>query len=197
MTWKEIGYKQEDFTIHCDAINSLSRHPAARLEEILELRQAMPDKFSEEDAMKALGNKDLMAIRDRVFSNEDFAEMIIDLALDGDYRAPDPYMGVDGLQMLVERGRARYVQEMVQKKPSEYLNLLRQLIEAAKTEVSNVKGATAAATPAAPGAGDITAMGAGGPPPAGAPPMAVGGAGLPTDLGAAALPPPVAGQGLA
>lgn len=185
VTWKEIGYKEEEYTIHCDAINSLSRHPVARLEEILEIRQAIPNEFSEEDAMRALGNKDLLAVRDEVFSNEDFAEMIIDLALEGDLRMPDPYMGQAGLQMVVDKGQKRYVQEMVQKKPSEYLNVLRQLIEASKTLLADMAPPPAPPTPATPGAAP------------GAPPMAVGGAGLPSALPPAAMPPPVPGQGLA
>lgn len=201
VTWSEIGYKQEDFDIHCDAINSLSRHPAARAEEVLELVQG--GILDERAGLKVLRNKDLQSAQDEAFSNEDFAEKIIDLALSGDYRAPDPYMGSDGLQMLIKRGRARYVQEMVQKKPSDYLNLLRQLIEAAKTEVANLDNAKTAGLDPAPAIdpmaaaamgtpGTSTAIGA----PGGAP-MAVPGAGLPASLGAAAAPAPVGGQGLA
>lgn len=194
VAWSEIGYKEEDFTIHCDAINALSRHPAARVEEVLELVQGQI--LTQREGLKVIGNKDLQAARDEAFSVEDFAEMIIDLALGGDYRAPDPYMGTDGLQMLIEKGRKRYVQEMVQKQPSEHLNKLRQLIEAAKTELANAKDATLANAPTpAPAPGMPPSAPAAGP--SGAPPMAVPGSGLPEDLGAAAVAPPVAGQGLA
>src|SRR4030095_16353199 len=98
VAWSEIGYKEEDYTIHCDAINSLSRHPAARIDEVLELVQG--EIITQREGLKVLGNKDLQAARDEAFSNEDFAEKIIDLALGGEYRTPDPYMGADGLQML-------------------------------------------------------------------------------------------------
>ncbi len=209
--WAQINYVAEDYSIHCDAINSLSRHPAARIEEVLELVQGKI--LSEREGLKVIANKDLQAARDEAFSNEDFAEMIIDLALGGDYRAPDPYMGTDGLQMLVKKGRARYVQEMVQKEPSEHLNLLRQLIEAAKTEISNAEGAQptpAAAPPVGPDGTPMTGGPvpgpAGAPAPMGAPmdagmvpgeaspDLSVPGAGLPA--GVNAPPVPVAGQGL-
>ncbi len=203
--WDEIGYKEEDYAIHCDAINSLSRHPAARIEEVLELVQGKI--LTEREGLKVIANKDLQAARDEAFSNEDFAEMCIDLALGGDYRAPDPYMGTDGLQMLIKKGRARYVQEMVQKKPSENLNMLRQLIEAAKTELANSEKSKTVGLDAASAAqqlGDAAMAGApppGGPPPAGMvpgeaqPDLSVPGAGLPAGVDANA--PPVAGQGLA
>lgn len=199
--WSEIGYKEEDFTIHCDAINALSRHPAARIDEVLELVQGKI--LTEREGLKVIANKDLQAARDEAFSNEDFAEMIIDLALGGDYRAPDPYMGTDGLQVLIKKGRARYVQEMVQKKPSEHLNLLRQLIEAAKTELANAENSQVAEGPAiqagvaAPLPSDAIdpAMAGGDMAPQDGAPMAVPGAGLPADTGAIA--PPVPGQGLA
>ncbi len=199
--WSEIGYKEEDFTIHCDAINALSRHPAARIDEVLELVQGKI--LTEREGLKVIANKDLQAARDEAFSNEDFAEMIIDLALGGDYRAPDPYMGTDGLQVLIKKGRARYIQEMVQKKPSENLNLLRQLIEAAKTELANSENSQVAEGPniqagvAAPLPSDAIdpALAGGAMAPEAGAPLAVAGAGLPAETGAIAAPVP--GQGLA
>lgn len=177
--WSEIDYRQEDFEIHCDAINALSRHPAARIDEVLELVQGKI--LTEREGLKVIANKDLQAARDQAFSNEDFSEKIVDLALGGTYRAPDPYMGEEGLAMLVKTGMERYVQELVQDEPSEYMPLLRRLIEAAKTELSQIQPA-----PAAPASAQMPA-----------PSMSVGGAGLPSELPPAAMGAAVAGQGLA
>jgi hypothetical protein len=179
--WSEIGYKEQDFLIHCDAINKLSRHPAARVDEVLELVQAKI--IDERQGLRAIGVKDLQRVRDTAFAMEDFIEKLIDQALAGQPRQPDPYLGADGLERLIKRGQERYLAELVQEDEGEYLYLLRRLIEGARGLLERMKGgAPAAAAPA----GEL---------PAEVPPeMAVAGAGLPE--GVPAPPPPVPGQGL-
>jgi|SRR5579862_971859 len=128
--WSEIGYKAENFEVHVDTVNALSRHPAARIEEILELAQA--GIIDQRYALKQTGIKDLQSIRDQVFAPEELADKQIERALAGDYLAPEVYQGATGLQYLIDRGGERYVHEMLQDKPSENLRDLRKLIEQAK-----------------------------------------------------------------
>ncbi len=185
--WSEIDYKQDNFEFSCDAVNALSHLPGARIEEILELVQAKV--IDEKQALKLIGVKDLQAAKDQAFASIDFAEKIIDLALDGDLRQPDPYLGVSGLQTLIDRGTERYLAEMVQDEPSEYLYLLRRLIEAGKTVLAQLQ---------APPANSQTDIAPAAEAPAELPPdLAVPGAGLPAELPAAAEAPPVPGAGLA
>src|SRR6185369_13050984 len=118
------------------------------------------------------------------------AQKIIGLALRGDLRQPDPYCGLEGLQLVVDRGEERYISELVQEKQSKNLGQLRRLIEAARAELKKLQASAPAPVPAAAP-----------PPEAGAegeqPDLAVGGAGLPAALPAAAAAPPVPGAGLA
>lgn len=200
--WSSINYKQTDFLIHCDAINALSRHPSARVDEVLELVQG--GVLDQKQALKVIGSKDLQAARDEAFAMADMVEKLIELALDGDFRVPDPYLGADGLQMVIERGRNRYLQEMVQENPSEHLGDLRRLIEAAKTELAQAQkpapaeGAGPPVNGQAAGGGEAPQLEA---PAAMAAPeipanMPVGGAGLPNVAPSDIAPPPVPGQGL-
>lgn len=191
VTWSEINYQQGDFEFSCDAINALSRHPAARVDEVLELVQGKI--LDERQGLRAVGFKDLQYLRDQAFAVEDMAEQMIDLALSGDPRQPDPYMTAAGLQMLIDRGRERYLAEMVQKQPSEYLPELRRVIERAKALLKDMTQPPANTN--APDPALAAAAGAAGQPTA-TPGMGVPGAGLP-ELPAAAAPPPVPGQGVA
>jgi hypothetical protein len=190
--WSELNYNDQDYSFKCDAINALSRHPAARVEEVLELVQGK--LLTERQGLKLVSNKDLQEAKDSAFAIEDFAKSMIGLALKGDLRQPDPYAGVDGLQTLIDEGARRYLVELVQEKPSKNLRLLRRLIEAAKSQLKLLQvpaandSAGAQAAPAAGAPGDEEQ-----PPPD----LSVPGAGLPSDLPPAAAAPPVPGQGLA
>lgn len=189
--WSEIGYKEADFVFKCDAINALSRHPAARIEEILELVQGKV--ISGKQGLKLVANKDLQSLRDEAFAREDFAQKIIGLALKGDLRQPDPYCGLEGLQLIVDRGEQRYIVELVQEKQSKNLGQLRRLIEAARTELKKLQASAPAPVPVPPAPLEPGADGA----EPGAEDLSVGGAGLPAQLPPAAAPMPVPGQGLA
>jgi hypothetical protein len=182
--WSGLNFDKDLFTVKTDAINVLSRHPAARVEEVLELVQAQI--IDRRQGLKAIANKDLQFAKDQAFAAENYAERLVDLALRGDYRTPDTYAGERGLQLIIDRGQERYLTESVEKQPSEYLDKLRDLIEAAKKLLLDLKGPPPTPAPAAV------------PPELAGPPgpeeLAVPGAGLPPTLPAAA--PPVLGAGL-
>lgn len=187
ISWSDIDYDEDLFTVRVDAINALSRHPAARVEEINDL---VKNKMVEpREGLKLVGVKDLQALRDEAFAPDDYAESMIDLALGGDQRTPDVYLGEEGLQQLIRRGKRRYLAESVQKEPSEHLGMLRELIEAAQAVLKEITPPAAEVPPGAPPGGpampgDPAQMGAPG--------------ALPIDPAqAAALPPGLAPDPLA
>jgi hypothetical protein len=135
--WSDIDYDEDLFTVQVDAINALSRHPSARVDEVLDLVEHKI--IDERQGLKAIGYKDLQGVRDAAFAAEDYAERLIDLALGGDYRTPDPYAGPRGLQLVVDRGRERYLVESVEREPSDHLGLLRDLIEAATSTLAGLQ----------------------------------------------------------
>lgn len=182
--WSALDFDKDLFTVRCDAINVLSRHPAARAEQVLELVQG--HILDERQGLKAIGNRDLQFARDQAFAGEDYAERLVDLALRGDYRTPDGYAGERGLQLIIDRGQERYLTESIEDKPSEHLGMLRDLIEAAAKLLADLQGkkAAPAAPPATPAAAQVTPED-----------MAVGGAGLAPVVPPA--PPLVPGQGVA
>jgi hypothetical protein len=169
ITWSEIDYKKDAFTVKVDSINALSRHPAARIDELLELKDA--GVVDSREVMRQMNVKDLQSVREAAFAPEDLADKLIDKALAGDYMAPEPYQGSIGLQYVISKGGERYTHEMLQEEPSEHLNDLRKLIEQAKSTLAQL----------GPGQGAPPAPGDGAPPPGpgalppGAPPPMDGG----------------------
>jgi hypothetical protein len=168
ISWQDIDYDKDKFTVSVDSVNALARHPSARVEEILSLVQG--GIIDQRQALKNLGVKDLKHVKDRAFAMENLAERLIDLALSGDYHAPEPYMGRKGLQLLIDRAREQYCIEMVQDEPSENLDQLRKLIEHATDEMNRLPpepGSQPAAPPGAPPPNGVPSLAA--PPPEAAP----------------------------
>lgn len=139
VSWDEIDYDEDEFAITCNSVNALSRHPSARIEEILDL--AAGGVIDQREALRQLRVKDLQSTQDAAFAAEDLADKMIDRALDGRFIAPEKYQGAQGLAYLVKRGGERYCQEMLEEEPSPNLTDLRKLIEQAQLLISQMSAA--------------------------------------------------------
>lgn len=148
VNWSEIDMTEDEYEVQCIATSALSRHPSARIEDVTDLVNA--GMITPQQGLRYAGLPDTEALVDTIFAPQDLAEKQIDAALEGRFIAPEPYQGSEGLQFVVDMGARRYTQEMLQDEPSENLDVLRQLIEAAKMTLNQLS-APATPPPSAPG----------------------------------------------
>lgn len=156
----KLNLREDAYELRTFAVSSLPQHPSGRLEYVAELiDKGMIKAFW---GPKLLAMPDLEAFEDTQLAIAELVQKQVECALeDGEFIAPEPYMGEEGLTALVDYGQRKYLGALVSKidYPKAHLEILRRLIEQANQLLGQVAPPPAPAM-AAPGM----------PAPAGAPP---------------------------
>jgi hypothetical protein len=170
--WSQIGdIKEDEIAVRCYITSAIPVTPAGMEEALSERVQA--GVMSPKRAQRWFSNPDEARLEDEDSAVEDLVMKIVDSALiDGEYIAPEPIMGGEGLGMLLDRAGVELMKALSMKDPPPPTNveLLRRLIEQTKQLLGPkpVPAPTAAPAPPAPMGGPAPIPGA--PPPAAMPP---------------------------
>ena len=98
LRYADVRLEKDDYTIQLFATAFLSRTPGAAFDDVKDLMSAQLIDASEARAL--LNFPDLQRVFDLENANRDNFERIIELMLDkGVYLAPQPYDGIDGLEL--------------------------------------------------------------------------------------------------
>jgi hypothetical protein len=155
--WSEVGDVAEDeIEIRGFITSAIPNAPAGRAERLAEWVEA--GAISQQRSIRWYANPDLASLEDEESAAEDLARKMIDSALiDADPISPDPIMGSNGLQLVIDIGGEELMKAMTlpEPPPEENMELLRRLIEEAKLLVTPPP-APAAPAPAPPAPGPET-----------------------------------------
>lgn len=171
--WKAIGdVKEDEVQVRAYITSSIPMTPAGRAEALAERVEA--GVMTARRAQRWYSDPDTATLEDEDSASEDLVRKLIETCLeDGRYIAPEPVLGPDGLQMVMDLGGTELMKAlcMPEPPPDSNLELLRRLIEEAKLMMG---------PPPAPAGAP--------PPPGGAPPP--GPAPPPPGVPAGVPPPP-------
>ena len=123
--WKDVNIKKEKYEMTVFPVSSLPQKPYAKLQTIQEMIQAQ--MVTPQEGRKLLGWPDLKAFEDKKNAEMDLIEKIIyDIAEDGKYTTPDPYMNLELLKLQAKEAIVYY---MLHNLPESRLEMFRDLIE--------------------------------------------------------------------
>ncbi len=147
--WSEVD--MGDVAIQIAASSTLSKTPAGRMQTVLEWAQA--GIISKDAAARLMDHPDLEREMDVVTAGIDSVEYALEMIMDGEQVAPEPYMPLD---LCVSRGQREYLLVMMAKAPEEILEALRTFITQAADmlnppQPAAVPGAMPGAAPGMPG----------------------------------------------
>ncbi len=125
--WSDVDMERDAFIIGIQASSILSRTPAGRKQDVIDLAQA--GLISPSEARRLINHPDLERAASLANSALEHAEWVIEHLLDGKWKAPDPLMD---LNLASQRVQASYLVAMRDGAPEEVLELLRRWIERAK-----------------------------------------------------------------
>lgn len=178
--WKDLKVLENKYTLRAWPVSQLPQTPAGRLQYVSELREVFGDAMPLDKLAQLLNVPDLEAWNDEATAVADLTDRIVSKALDdGEYMAPEPYLGTNGLKLLVETATKRYLRTLCDNvpPPPEHFEACRRVVERAKyllTKISDPGPMQAPAPPAGqPGVGAPAAP-LGGLPSAGAAPADLG-----------------------
>ncbi len=125
--WSDVDMDEDQYAMSIEASSLLSRTPAARVQEVIELLQS--GLVKQEVALRLLGHPDL----EREISIETAAiediEATIEELLDGEYRSPEPFQN---LPLGITRVQMAYLKARREGAPEDVLEGMRQWVEQAQ-----------------------------------------------------------------
>jgi hypothetical protein len=164
--WQDVDIDSDQYILQCYPTASLSKTPAARLQEVQELMQA--GFVGKEDGMKLLDFPDLKSFYNMANAGAEDIERQIEMMMDtGEYETPEPFQN---LQYGIVKMQQAYLMYRSEKAPEERLELLRSWISDAKNLLDSAQQEAQAATmqaasaaqplgvPAAPPVSDMQAL---------------------------------------
>lgn len=172
--WADVDMDSDRFQITVEAASILSRTPAGRLQNVIEMSQA--GLIEMDEARRLMGHPDLERSMSLANAAIDDIEAAIEEHLDGEGRPPEAYQN---LELGLKRFTLAYLKARRDGAPEEILDGFRQWIARAE-DVLGV--AEEAAQPPAMGPGAPAGM-----PPEGMPPEGMPPGGMPPEM-AAAMP---------
>ena len=123
--WKDVNIKKDKYEMTAFPVSSLPEHPAAKLQTVNELIQAQ--MISPEEGRRLLDFPDLQAFEDKKNAEMDMIEKIIyDIAEDGKYTTPNPYLNLELLKLEAKNAIVYYELHNL---PENRVEMLRDLIE--------------------------------------------------------------------
>lgn len=147
--WSQIGdVKEDEIAVRCYITSAIPVTPSGMEEALSERIQA--GVMTAKRAQRWLSNPDEARLEDEDSAVEDLVTKIIDSALlDCELIPPEPVMGTEGLQMLLDHAGLELMKALTLKEPppDENVELLRRLIEQTKTMMGPPAVAPAASLP--------------------------------------------------
>lgn len=132
--WTAIGdLKEDEIEVRCYITSSIPNTPAGRAETLAERVEA--GVMTQRRADRWYADPDTARLEDEDSAAEDFALKAIDSCLiDSVYVPPEPVLGTEGLQTLIDLAGAELLKAIVMPEPPDEasVELLRRLIEEAK-----------------------------------------------------------------
>lgn len=125
--WSEVDLEADQFRMSVEAASILSRTPAGRLQQVMELVQG--GLISSEEGRKLLGHPDLEREVDLLNASIEDLDAVIENLREGTYEPPEPFQN---LEMGIKRLQLSYLRDKRNGAPEEVLELYRQWIEAAE-----------------------------------------------------------------
>jgi len=126
--WSEVDIDETIYTMTIEASSIMSRTPAGRMQQVIEMAQAgLVDK---DEARKLLQHPDLQSSEDLLNAMLNNIDHTIDKLRDGEYPPPEPFQN---LALGMSRVQMAYLHDRDNGAPEEVLDGMRQWIEQAKS----------------------------------------------------------------
>lgn len=126
ISWGDVDLDKDVFVISVEAASILSRTPAGRTQQVVELAQG--GVIDQDEARRLLDHPDLRRSMDIQLAAIEDIEAAIEDCLNGDYRPPEPFQD---LASGIKRFQMAYLKARRDNAPPEILDLLIRWMEAA------------------------------------------------------------------
>jgi hypothetical protein len=125
--WSDVDLEEDQFRMSVEAASILSRTPAGRLQQVIELVQG--GLIGPEEGRKLLGHPDLEAEGNLLNASIEDLDALIENIREGEYEPPEPFQN---LAEGVKRLQLSYLADKRNGAPEEVLELYRNWIEQAQ-----------------------------------------------------------------